>query len=339
MNYLDLFQNADHDAINRLLTEKSAWLASGKKGVERFRKPYESVQQIRAQYLDLSGDTVCIGRQDELGEAEHQRLFEVLRTFMPWRKGPFNIFGIGVDAEWRSERKWNRILPVLPDLENKVIADIGCNNGYYMFRMASHRPKMVVGFEPYLQHYFAFQLLNSMAGCTNLAVELLGVEHLHLFSQGFDVVFLLGILYHRSSPVEVLRDIRAAMKPGATLIVESQGIAGELPVALFPEERYAKVPGTYFVPTPSCLQNMVRRAGFEQLEIFFFFFFSSVEESCNEWMVLEYFDYFFLSSLEQRRTEWMVFESFDDFVDPDTGLTVEGYPAPIRIFLKAVNPS
>jgi tRNA (mo5U34)-methyltransferase len=45
-----------------------------------------------------------------------------------------------------------------------------------------------------------------------------------------------------------------------------------------------------------------------------------------------------MSSKEQRRTEWMDFESYDDFIDKsDPALTVEGYPAPIRIFAKAKN--
>jgi hypothetical protein len=45
----------------------------------------------------------------------------------------------------------------------KVIADVGCNNGYYMFRMIGHQPEFVLGFEPYVQHYFTFQTLNTFA--------------------------------------------------------------------------------------------------------------------------------------------------------------------------------
>ena len=49
------------------------------------------------------------------------------------------------------------------------------------------------------------------------------------------------------------------MKPGGFLIVESQGIPGREPTALFPAQRYAKVPGTYFVPTGSCLANWLSK--------------------------------------------------------------------------------
>jgi tRNA (mo5U34)-methyltransferase len=45
-----------------------------------------------------------------------------------------------------------------------------------------------------------------------------------------------------------------------------------------------------------------------------------------------------MSSQEQRRTEWMLFESYEDFIDKgDSSLTVEGYPAPVRIFARAEN--
>jgi len=196
-----------------------------------------------------------------------------------------------------------------------VVADIGCNNGYYMFRMSPYRPRLVLGFEPYLQHFYAFQTLNSFAGLANLQVLPLGVENIGLFEGCFDVVFLLGILYHRISPVDCLREIRKAMRPGGTLIVESQAIAGDQPVALFPEKTYAKAPGTYFIPTAACLCNWLARAGFPQARLF-----------CSHPM----------SSREQRRTEWMNFESYEDFIDPqDSTRTVEGYPAPLRIFVKA----
>jgi tRNA (mo5U34)-methyltransferase len=317
MQYLNLLPNADHQEIIALLQEKERWLGLGKKGVERFRLPYERVKHIRARHCDFSGDEVIIGGADELTESDALKVHETMRDFMPWRKGPFEVFGINIDAEWRSERKWNRVLPELPDLRGKIVADIGCNNGYYMFRMAHHDPELVLGFEPYLQHYFAFKTLKSFAGVRNLSAELLGVEHMNLFPNCFDVVFLMGILYHRSSPVDVLRDIRTAMSPEGVLVVESQGIPGNEPLALFPEHRYAKVPGTYFVPTGPCLANWLSRAGFADVKIFY----SHP-----------------MSSGEQRRTEWMVFESYEDFIDTsDPALTVEGYPAPVRIFAKAKN--
>ena len=315
-DYFRLLPTARQTEIAALLAQKAQRLTLNKKGIRRYRDLMESLAHLRARKVDVTGDVIRIGAADEISAAEHKKVHGVLREFMPWRKGPFEIFGIPVDAEWRSEKKWNRLVPALPPLTDKIIADIGSNNGYYMFRMAQQAPKLVLGFEPFLQHYYAFRTLNNLAGFDHLHTELLGVEHLELFPRCFDLIFLMGILYHHPSPIAMLRDVRQALKPGGTLIVESQVLPGDEPVALFPAERYAKVPGTYFVPTVGCLRNWLTRSGFREVECLF----SHP-----------------MSSAEQRRTDWMVFESYADFIDPtDSSQTVEGYPAPHRACFKAI---
>jgi tRNA (mo5U34)-methyltransferase len=317
MDYLPyLPASAKIDAIVRESTNRQRWVNQNKKGFLRYRTPFLQLSQFHAAHVDCISDTVIIGDAQEVSDIDRQVISQHLKSFMPWRKGPFSVFGIDIDAEWRSERKWHRLQPALPDLSGKIIADIGCNNGYYMFRMTPSKPRLVLGFEPSMQHYFCFKALQGMARCAGLNVDLLGVEHLPLFSACFDVIFLMGVIYHRPSPVDTLRDIFAALRPGGTLIVESQAIPGDSPVALFPTDTFAKVPGTYFVPTGACLCNWMKKAGYSNIELF-----------CSHPM----------SRAEQRRTEWMVFESYDDFIAPsDPTMTVEGYPAPWRIFVKGL---
>lgn len=315
MELLDYFPNARADELRLVLSAKAAWVNQDKKGFLRYRSLLHTVAHLRASSCDFSNDVVRIGTNQDLSSGEQQTVQQVLRGFMPWRKGPFSVFGIEVDAEWRSERKWNRIVPELPDLRNTIIADIGCNNGYYMFRMAQHRPSFVLGFEPYVQHYYTFNTLNAFAGQDRLRTELLGIEHLPLFPECFDVIFCLGILYHRPSPLDALRDLHTALRPGGTLFIESQAIPGDDPVALFPLSTYAKVPGTWFVPSAPCLHNWLARTGFRNVRLFH--------------------DHA-MSSEEQRRTPWMTFESYEDFIDKDNpALTIEGHPAPRRVFFKA----
>lgn len=315
MNYFDyLPASAQLDTIVSEHEKLQKWINQEKKGFLRYRDPYKALSEFKADFVDCSLDAVTIGDEQQLTKEEKIIVREHLKTFMPWRKGPFSVFGNHIDSEWRSELKWQRVAPVLPDLEGKVIADIGCNNGYYMFRMADAKPKMVLGFEPSIQHYYCFNALNGMAQCSNLHIDLLGIEHLHLFENSFDMVFLMGIIYHRPSPIDTLRDILSALTPGGSLILESQGIPGDDPYALFPDNTYAKVPGTYFVPTGKCVYNWMKKAGFTDIDFF-----------CSHPM----------SSSEQRKTEWMTFESYSDFINPENpNLTVEGYPAPCRIFLK-----
>jgi tRNA (mo5U34)-methyltransferase len=314
MNYLShLPISPFHDTIMAEHRAKQHWVNQNKKGFLRYREPYEALSHFRARHVDCSGETVIIGEAEEVEPQEEEWIRENLEAFIPWRKGPFSIFGTHIDAEWRSERKWQRLAPRLPELRGKVIADIGCNNGYYMFRTIPYGPRIVVGFEPSVQHYYCFKALRDMAGLTNLHIDLLGVEHIGLFPDTFDVIFLMGVIYHRSSPIDVLKDTLTALKPGGTLLLESQAIPGDEPYALFPEKTYAKVPGTYFVPTGACLRNWMLRAGFQDAQLF-----------CSHPM----------SEQEQRKTRWMTFESYSDFLDPeDASRTVEGFPAPYRVFL------
>lgn len=314
MEYNEFYASLEHfEEIKKIKNERSKWLE--RKSSERFKIPYNILKKYNSVKNDFSNDKIIIGDSNQLSKSQQIEVYNALKMFMPWRKGPFNVFGIDIDAEWQSNRKWNRVLPYLPDLKNKVIADIGCNNGYYMFKMADYNPEFVLGFDPTVHYYYTFNSLNSMAGCKNMHFELLGVEHLNLFPDTFDVIFLMGILYHHPSPIELLKKVLSSLKNDGTLILETQGIPGVEPVALFPEKRYAKVPGTYFVPTISCLENFVKRSGFKEIETF---------------------DFHEMSVIEQRKTEWMDFQSYENFLDEnDSSKTVEGYPAPIRIYLKA----
>ncbi len=239
-----------------------------------------------------------------------------LKDLMPWRKGPYEYFGIRIDGEWRSDLKWNRIVLHMGDLSGKKIADIGCNNAYYMYRMVPYKPELVVGFEPMERYYFNFLLNQRFCPISFIKYELMGVEDVGLFEDFFDIVLFMGILYHRRNPIDTLEQVCRCLKKGGIAIVESAGIAGELPVCLIPDKRYMKAKGYWFLPTPLALEHMLKRTGFDTPETF---------------CVIK------LDANEQRRTPWVGTESLEDFLDPaDKSKTIEGYPAPYRIYIKAI---
>lgn len=238
-----------------------------------------------------------------------------LKQMIPWRKGPFDLFGEHIDAEWRSDLKWERIRKQVGPLQGKVVLDIGCNNGYFLFQMAKQKPKYLLGIDPVIPYKCQFDFVNSFSKLPNTEFGLFGVSELAHFERVFDVVFCLGIIYHHPDPVGILKTIYNAMKPGGLLVVESQGIASDQPVFLFPENKYLGAPGHWFLPSQSALQNIVRRSGFQYVETFF-----STK----------------LDPTEQRRSVYSPHESLTDFLDPlDSDKTVEGYPAPWRHYLKA----
>ena len=265
--------------------------------------------------VDCEGDVVTVGRANQLTASEAKALKEVVELLIPWRKGPFSFFGEYIDSEWRSNLKWDRISAHLGSLEGKTVADIGCGNGYYMFRMVPARPKLVLGFDPSEKFFLAFELVQRFLQDPTLQYELLGVDALEFFEYFFDVVVCMGVIYHQRNPVGMLDLLYASLKPGGTVLIESQAIPGDDPVALFPPGRYAKARNVYFVPTSSCLIAWMKRAKFRDIELI------SVSE---------------MTTHEQRSTEYAPFESLSDFLDPgDHTKTLEGFPAPCRVAILA----
>ncbi|MEH0860847.1 MULTISPECIES: tRNA 5-methoxyuridine(34)/uridine 5-oxyacetic acid(34) synthase CmoB [Halobacteriovorax] len=242
---------------------------------------------------------------------------ETAKELIPWRKGPFQIGELDIDAEWRSDKKWERLKESLPDLKDKVVLDVGCNNGYYMFEMAKQDPKLVIGIDPVMHNQAQFDFINHFKGHDNLKFELFGIEDLPNFRSFYDVIFSMGVLYHHRHPLEQLISIREALVPGGEMIMETIGIPGEDSTCLFPEDRYSKMRNVWFLPTLTCLKNWINRTGFIDIEVV------SVSTTNFE---------------EQRKTPWCPppHQSLEDFLDDnDKSKTVEGYPAPVRFCIKA----
>ena len=244
---------------------------------------------------------------------EHELLETNLKALIPWRKGPFNLCGLELDSEWQSNLKYN-LLRKHFNLKDKVVADVGCNNGYYMFRMLEDKPKKLIGFDPSPIFKTQFETINHFVK-SDIEYELLGVEHLEFYNHKFDLIFMLGVLYHRSDPVSSLKSLARALNKDGEIIVDSFMIDGDEEVALCPESRYAMIPNVYFLPTVNCFKNWLKRAGFKDIEL--------IEITTTD-------------DKEQRVTPWTFGMSLDDFRDPnDPNKTVEGYPAPKRAYLKA----
>jgi tRNA (mo5U34)-methyltransferase len=270
-----------------------------------------------AEYLAFGGDRVTIGAMHELTLPEQKRLREMLIALIPWRKGPFRFFGIDIDAEWRSDLKWNRIIELgRPTLRGRRILDVGANNLYYVYRMAAAEPEFVLGIDPMPRYHFHAELQRRFVPDLPVAFELFGIEDLAPYKRFFDIVFCMGILYHRRNPIESLEQLAHVLKPGGELFLEGVTINGTGSYCLLPEERYMKARGYWFIPTAQAFLNMVRRAPFTDVELL-------VEHK--------------LGFEEQRRTAWSIYESLEHFLDAaDTSRTVEGYPAPNRAYIRAI---
>lgn len=239
-------------------------------------------------------------------------IYKTALSLKPWRKGPFNIFQTFIDSEWQSFIKFNILKPFL-NLEGKIIGDVGCNNGYYLFRMLNYNPAKLIGFDPSIRAYLQFKFINHFAN-SNIKFELLGVEHLPYYWHKFDTLFCLGVLYHRSDPIKCLKELKMSLNLNGELFLDTMIINSEKEIALCPNKTYSKIPNIYFIPSIKALQNWCERAKFKDFTIL-----ATKKTDQNE----------------QRKTDWIDGESLGSFLNSkDKNLTVEGYEAPIRAYIK-----
>ena len=273
-------------------------------------------EACKIEKLDLEidyGDWFSVGEKEDLTNDEYEVILKTAKKLIPWRKGPFKIFGLEIDSEWQSNIKYNLIRPYF-NLKDKVVADIGCNNGYYMFRMLEDKPKRLIGFDPSPLTLHQFEFVNHFVK-SDIVYEMLGVEHLEFYNHKFDFIFMLGVLYHRPDPVGTLKSLARGLNSKGEILIDTFMIDGENEICLTPNKRYSKIPNIYFIPTIPALKNWLERAGFENIEVL------ATTVTTSE---------------EQRKTEWSFDQSLEDFLDEnDKTKTVEGYPAPKRVYVKA----
>jgi len=295
--------------LDILRQERKKWLTW--KNIIPYQEALASLKVHKNINISLA-DKVSI-EIENLSKEDALEIEKTARLMMPWRKGPFVINDLFIDSEWQSQIKYNLLEPHF-NLKDKIVGDIGCNNGYYLFRMLSHQPKKLIGFDPSAIYYSQFMFINHYIQ-SDIKYELLGVEHIEFYEHKFDVLFCLGVLYHRSDPIMMLKSLFRGLNKGGELILDTFMIDGEEELCLCPKDRYSKIPNIYFIPTIPSLINWCKRAGFSEVEVL-------------ATMKTEH--------KEQRKTSWVQSQSLEDFLDPkDENKTIEGYPAPKRVYIKA----
>ncbi|MFT6221708.1 MAG: tRNA (mo5U34)-methyltransferase [Candidatus Endobugula sp.] len=249
----------------------------------------------------------------QAAECDAETLSEIklqLQQLIPWRKGPMSIHGIHIDTEWRSDWKWDRVLPHLAPLEGRTVLDVGCGNGYHCLRSYGAGAQRVIGIDPSPRFVVQFYMMKHFLGDINVDVLPIGIEALPNDLHSFNTTFSMGVLYHRRSPMDHLRELKSTLSSGGQLVLETLLIDGKMGDTLVPEGRYAMMNNVWFLPSADTLISWLRKCGFRNPRLV------DIATTTIE---------------EQRATEWMKFHSLADFLDPnDNSKTVEGHPAPLR---------
>lgn len=278
-------------------------------------KALEHLPQIEVSQVELNQTAITALSHKSLSDGAKQRTIHHLQKLMPWRKGPYQLHGIDLDCEWRSDYKWQRLLPHLTALKGRTILDVGCGNGYHMWRMLGAGAKQVVGIDPTALFLCQFEAVRKlMGGERRLNLIPLGIEQMQPL-HAFDTVFSMGVLYHRKSPLDHLTQLKDQLVNGGELVLETLVIDGDENSVLVPAERYAKMKNIYFIPSVKALIGWLEKSGFKNVRCV---------------------DVGYTTSAEQRSTEWSACESLKDFLDPFEPLkTIESYPAPQRAIILA----
>ncbi|WP_428353226.1 tRNA 5-methoxyuridine(34)/uridine 5-oxyacetic acid(34) synthase CmoB [Methyloprofundus sp.] len=319
----------DYQPLYELLTERNAehWSAILPEQIQQklnpgahgnFVKWNAAVEQLPIPLnpsIQLDDKGFKIGRTEELSTQQWQQLDAGLKNLFPWRKGPYDLFDLHLDTEWRSDWKWDRVKDHISPLDKRLVLDVGCGNGYHCWRILGAGAQMVVGVDPVQLHVLQFQAIRRLYGEAPIYVLPLTLEEIPARTNIFDTVFSMGVLYHRRSPIDHLTDLRDCLRSGGELVLETLVIEGKLGEILVPEDRYARMRNVWFLPTCDTLVSWMKRCGFKNIRVV------DVNQT---------------SMQEQRSTPWMTFNSLQDFLDPDNPeLTIEGHPAPRRATIVA----
>lgn len=284
----------------------------------RWKAVLASLPDIAVQSIELNQSAISLEPQQSLSDAQQRQFKEQLQGLHPWRKGPFNLFGQLIDTEWRSDWKWDRLIPHIEPLAGRKVLDIGCGSGYHCWRMRGAGAELVIGIDPTPLFVVQFFSLQKYIQDHQVSVLPLGIEQLPAKMQFFDTVFSMGVFYHRRSPFDHLLELRDTLKPGGELVLETLVIEGKQGDVLVPEGRYARMGNVWFLPSTATLTSWLAKARFRDIKLL---------------------DVTATTTKEQRSTEWMTYYSLEQFLDPnDSSKTIEGYPAPKRAIFTAKAP-
>lgn len=287
----------------------------------------DALPAVQPDHIGLADPCIRVESDPPLDDAVRARLRRLLDALHPWRKGPFCLHAVNIDAEWRSDWKWARLAPAVAPLDGRLVLDVGSGNGYYGFRALGEGAALVLGIDPTLRFVLQFLAVNHFIGDDRLAVlPLADSDFAAIIEQpssrapvGFDTVFSMGVLYHRRDPTAHLRSLCRWLRPGGELVLETLILDRPGRDLLVPPGRYAQMRNVHAIPTVGTLTDWLAAAGLQRIRCI------DITPTTTD---------------EQRATRWMRFQSLADFLDADDPTrTIEGHPAPRRAIVLAAAPA
>jgi tRNA (mo5U34)-methyltransferase len=260
---IDRWRGGDLDAWAQLLPEQIAQGLSPQRygDLPRWLQVLDGLPSLQADAVRLDTARVGAASASAISPQLRAQLRKALQGLHPWRKGPYELFGVHIDTEWRSDWKWDRLANSIDGLRGRRVLDVGCGSGYHCWRMLGAGAAEVIGIDPtplFVVQYWALQKYLQRKEAWVLPV---GIEQLPPGLAAFDTVFSMGVLYHRRAPMDHLLELRDCLRPGGQLVLETLVIEGGPGATLAPEGRYARMGKGWFLPGCDTLLGGVRQLG------------------------------------------------------------------------------
>jgi tRNA (mo5U34)-methyltransferase len=178
--------------------------------------------------------------------------------------------------------------PIPDDLTGKRALDIGCWDGWFTFEL-ERRGAEVVAIDRWDNPRFRdmYEILGSRADYRQMNVYDLDPAKIGQF----DIVLFLGVLYHLKHPLLALERVCSVTRDFAA--VESFalserfqpgiGIEQHSMMRYFEREEFGGQLDNWWAPTPRCLVEMCRTAGFARAELIAVHDFGAVVSCSRKW--------------------------------------------------------
>jgi tRNA (mo5U34)-methyltransferase len=214
-----------------------------------------------------------------------EQIEERVRSLDPWFHN-LNLLGVQTAPDHFlgdfPRVLWPYVADVLSDVAGKTVLDVGCNAGFYAIEAKRRGARRVLGIDidpRYLeQANLAAQVLEQ-----EIEFRQMSVYDVARLGEKFDVVIFMGVLYHLRHPLLAL-DLLHDHVIGDRLIFQTmvRGARGRIPLEEdypfseeeifnrpefpklhFIEKKYSEDPTNWWIPNRSCVEAMLRSAGFD----------------------------------------------------------------------------
>ena len=282
-----------------------------KKNFQRFDNFFDSLPKVKGEIVVKKGVVTFLGPSKNNFElSERISIENRIMQLVPWRKGPFKLFGLPIQSEWNCNFKWQRLVGQLPSIENDAILDVGSGYGYFAWRMRANGARFVACLEPNFISFVQYHFLNFFSDDIGIRFVPVSLENSPRANFLFDKVFMMGTLYHTKNPFEHLKRATSFLKQRGYLILETLIFESDKVALFVPKDKYALMPNVWHIPSFLAIKKWLCDLGYLKVDLI---------------------DVDTTSQIEQSSSLHMPYKSLSDGIDhEDRNMTVELYPRPKR---------